>query len=237
MPANRFRRRTGSQSPATKGTVLTVNFAGSDDINRTDERGHGVDRSGYARPVQPNDTPETSIAPESQGEPPRDDDLTPEQCQTEALRSLRLRYTGCPADAKIVAPLERTTVQQIRTRGPEATLDLRIEALYHLVLSEVSGRHADLVRVAAYVFRANLAVSRGGERDSDAWRWSRHLALCIPVAEPEFWNRDEIRSALSSTLSFLTGDRWDFWFSQADADIRQIPLELTTQDRYEPPEL
>ena len=104
--------------------------------------------------------------------------------------------------------VEQAVVQHIRARGPEATLDLRIEDLYHLVLAEVSGRHADLVRLAAYVYRADLDVSRGGDRDSDAWHWSRHLTLCIPVGDPEFWNRDEVRSALSSALGFLTGDRW-----------------------------
>lgn len=134
-----------------------------------------------------------------------------------------------------VKSIEHATVQEIRAHGPEATLDLRIEDLYHLVLAEVSGQHADLVRIAAYVYRADLAVSRGGDRDSDAWHWSRHLTLCIPVADPDFWNADNVRSALSSTLSFLTGDRWDFWFSQAAAEFRQITLELATRDLYERP--
>jgi hypothetical protein len=131
--------------------------------------------------------------------------------------------------------IEQAVVQHIRTRGPEASLDLRIEDLYHLVLSEVSGRHADLVRLAAYVYRADLNVSRGGERDSDAWHWSRHLTLCIPVGDPEFWNGDAVLSALSSTLGFLTGDRWDFSFSQADPEARQLPLEIAAQDLYERP--
>ncbi len=131
--------------------------------------------------------------------------------------------------------IEQATVQYIRTRGPEATLDLRIEDFYHLVLAEVSGRHADLVRLAAYAYRADLDVSRGGERDSDAWRWSRHLIFCIPVGDPDFWNGDEVRSALSSTLSFLTGDRWDFCFSQSDPQIRQIPLEIAARDLYPRP--
>lgn len=134
-----------------------------------------------------------------------------------------------------IASIEQSTVHQIRAHGPEATVHLRIEDLYRLVLAEVSGRHADLVRIAAYVYRADLAVSRGGARDSDAWRWSRHLTLCIPVADPPFWNRDEVRAALSSTLIFLTGDRWDFWFSQADAALHQITLELATPDLYEHP--
>lgn len=128
--------------------------------------------------------------------------------------------------------LEEAIVQNIRSRGPDASLDLRIEDLYHLVLSEVSGRHADLVRLAAFVHRADLAVSRGGERDSDAWRWSRHLTLCVPVTEPNFWNTDDIRTALSATLGFLTGDRWDFWFGPASAEERQIPLQLTARDLY-----
>jgi hypothetical protein len=131
--------------------------------------------------------------------------------------------------------IERAIVQHIRTRGPEATLDLRIEDLYHLVLSDVSGRHADLVRLAAYVYRADLDIPRGGERDSDAWRWSRHLTLCIPVGDPDFWSGDEVRAALSSALGFLTGDRWDFCFSQAEPEARQIPLEIAAHDLYGQP--
>lgn len=126
-------------------------------------------------------------------------------------------------------------VRQIRSRGLEAALDLRIEDLYHLVLSEVSGRHADLVRLAAFTYRADLAVSRGGERDSDAWHWSRHLILCVPVTDPDFWNADAIRAGLSATLGFLTGDRWEFWFRQASPEARQITLEIAARDLYADP--
>ncbi|MDQ3656579.1 MAG: hypothetical protein M3457_16075 [Chloroflexota bacterium] len=130
---------------------------------------------------------------------------------------------------------EGAELQHIRSRGPEATLDLRIEDLYHLVLSEVSGRHADLVRLAAFAYRADLAVSRGGERDSDAWRWSRHLTLCVPVTDPDFWNAESIRAGLSATLGFLTGDRWDFWFGLARPEDRQIPLQVSARDLYAEP--
>lgn len=130
---------------------------------------------------------------------------------------------------------EVDVVQHIRSRGAEASLDLRIEDLYHLVLSEVSGRHADLVRLAAFAYRADLAVSRGGERDSDAWHWSRHLTLCVPVSEPDFWNTDVIQAGLSATLGFLTGDRWDFWFGPAPPEARQIPLEISARDWYADP--
>jgi 7-cyano-7-deazaguanine synthase in queuosine biosynthesis len=130
---------------------------------------------------------------------------------------------------------EGVPVQQIRTHGPEASVDLRIEELYHLVLSEVRGRHADLVRLAAFVYRADLAVSRGGERDSDAWRWNRHLTLCVPVSDPDFWNADAVQASLSATLRFLTGDRWDFWFGPALPENRQIALEISARDLYANP--
>ncbi len=139
----------------------------------------------------------------------------------------RVVFSCDDADVPDTLIREGAAVQDIRSQGPEASLDLRIEDLYLLVLSEVSGHHADLVRLAAFAYRADLAVSRGGERDSDAWHWSRHLTLCVPVTDPDFWNADDIRAGLSATLGFLTGDRWDFWFGPASSEDRQIPLEIS----------
>ena len=140
-------------------------------------------------------------------------------------------------DAPIPAAfcVSEAEIRQIRADGDDRDLDLQIQDLYQTVLTQVSHHHQDLVRLAAYVYRADLLVSRGGTRDSDGRRWKRHLSLCVPVSDPAYWQRPEVMTALSSVLAFLTDDTWRFAFSPARPLSRQIHLDLSVREVYQQP--
>lgn len=116
--------------------------------------------------------------------------------------------------------------ERINSKGPAATLNLRLENLSHALLATIHARAADLVRIAAYVYAADQSVSRGGPADVYAKRWRRHFGMAIPVSDPSFWNRDDICSQIKITLEFLSDDVWEFSFSQAVPDAEQLVLSL-----------
>ena len=71
----------------------------------------------------------------------------------------------------------------------------------------------DLLEIAAYVYCADQATSRGGKNVDgfgDAWR--RHFWFKIPVRRLEFWKRAEVQKVLRETLEFLSDDYFDFEF-------------------------
>ena len=70
-----------------------------------------------------------------------------------------------------------------------------------------------MVRIAAYVYAADQAISRWTPTDVYGKRWRRDLALCIPVIEVDLWQERRIRTVLEETLSFVSGDHWTFSFS------------------------
>src|SRR5690242_1351118 len=121
-----------------------------------------------------------------------------------------------------VAAQRWTETRTIASRGQSPSLNLRAQNLVGTVLTSVTQRAADLVRIAAYVYAADQEFSRGGSADVYGRDWRRQLALCIPVGDTNFWQRDEIRERLAGILGFLTEDQWEFYFSPAAPEDRQI---------------
>lgn len=71
----------------------------------------------------------------------------------------------------------------------------------------------DLLEVAAYVYAADQAVSRGGPVRIDyGAAWRRRFRFEVPVRRPDIWNRPEVLDRLARTLGFLTGDEFEFGF-------------------------
>lgn len=122
------------------------------------------------------------------------------------------------------------TVKEIRSRGLEADLNLHLQGLGNVLRQQVSPRSADLVRIAAYAHRADTMISRGGQRDAHGSWWKRRLALCIPVADPDYWNDPSVEGQLTAALGFATGDTWEATFSKGDDDLSQLPLDVQTQE-------
>jgi len=81
-------------------------------------------------------------------------------------------------------------------------------------------RILDLLQIAAYVFCADRMKHRG-ERDClNNEPWARSFEFNIPVYDVVFWNDEKTKSALSSALEFMTGDRkYSFIFHQLSASV------------------
>src|SRR5688500_13135252 len=121
-----------------------------------------------------------------------------------AARALVL-CDGAPASAEL-AGRQWTDRKAINWRGASAHLHLYAQSLAGTVLTRVTDRAADLVRLAAYVYAADQELSRGGEFDVYARRWQRHIAMCVGVTDPDFWSRGGVCRRLTEALFFLTGD-------------------------------
>jgi len=117
----------------------------------------------------------------------------------------------------------------IRHRGRVPNLNLRMQNLSHALLTQVDDRAADLTRIAAYVYAADQMVSRGGPKDVYSKDWRRAMAMAIPVSDPDFWNDENVRTRLQVVLSFLSDDVWDFSFTKAPGEVRQLVLDLANE--------
>jgi hypothetical protein len=81
----------------------------------------------------------------------------------------------------------------------------------HLTAFGPVGRaNVDFVRIALAVFSADRSVLRQA-RGSD-WN-DRDFALTVEVSDPAAWQAHA--AELAKTIGFLTGDRWNFTFTQA----------------------
>ena len=131
--------------------------------------------------------------------------------------------------AEVPAHLARQSWDEqkvINRRGLVANLNLHAENLAGTLLPQIEDRAADLVNIAAYVYAADQEHSRGGLADAAGKRWRRHLALCVPVNDPDFWLQDAVQAQLTETLGFLTEDVWEFSFSAGPPEYRQLAPAL-----------
>lgn len=110
----------------------------------------------------------------------------------------------------------------IRSRGPTAKLNLRVQPISDSLGVEVAGRAEDLVRIASYAYWADQMVSRGGAADLYGDDWKRNFFMSVPVSDPDFWNAEPIRQRLEDALVFASDDNWLFHFAKAE-----FPQQLT----------
>ncbi len=129
-----------------------------------------------------------------------------------------------------LAVQEWTARREIHSAGPNADLELSLAGFGGAILKSITPRSTDLIRLAAYIYRADQIISRGGGRDAHARRWKRHLALCVPVADPAFWSTSTVTEHLAAALRFLTDDLWEFAFAEASPELTQLPLEVPPGD-------
>lgn len=140
------------------------------------------------------------------------------------MRAL-IRCDGVPVPAGVAAA-DWSVRKEIASRGPAPSLNLRAQNLAGTVLTAVGARAADLVQIAAYIYAADQDLSRGGPADVSGRAWRRQIALCLPVGDPAFWRQEHICHALAEVLSFLTEDCWEFHFSPAPPEARQLTLDV-----------
>ena len=86
---------------------------------------------------------------------------------------------------------------------------------FHRYFGPPEGLAADLLVVAGSCYVIDRLVPRAAFAD----RWTRELAVNLPVADPGRWS--DIGLELAETLTFLTGDRWHVSFHQRHTPIYQ----------------
>lgn len=102
---------------------------------------------------------------------------------------------------------------RLRANGRHPDVDLQIGAIADALTAPVPSPLVDLIDIAAYVYCADQAVTRGGpgvENVGAAWR--RRLHFVIPVRMLDLWRSADVMAALTSTLGFLSDDEYSFEF-------------------------
>lgn len=90
---------------------------------------------------------------------------------------------------------------------------LHVDLLTRRAQAAVTEVEADLLELAAYVYAADQAVTRGGPARIDyGATWRRRFRFEVPVRRPDVWGRPEVLDRLARTLGFLTGDEFEFGF-------------------------
>ena len=73
----------------------------------------------------------------------------------------------------------------------------------------------DFLTIASCIYAADKAVSRASEDD----RWTRHMAIEIPVEHVDIWG--VVATDIEECVGFLTGDRWDISFRHCEMRLIQ----------------
>jgi hypothetical protein len=104
--------------------------------------------------------------------------------------------------------------------GNKANVHIRFENVVRIFHQHLSPRLVDLLEIAAYVYGADCATSRGkGWTDDESTEpWGRDFAFVIPVREPGFWNSAGIGPLITEVLSFLSNDKYSFSFVPLEHD-------------------
>jgi len=88
----------------------------------------------------------------------------------------------------------------------------------------------DLLELAAYIYAADRKIKRGEIDAVEYQSWDRSFHFVFPVRDLPFWNRNDVHSALSEALEFMTGDKsYKFTFQKMDSDV---PMDLFDQEGY-----
>lgn len=99
----------------------------------------------------------------------------------------------------------------IRCRGIARTFILDIDFSSILNMSwNIHAAGLDFLIICASVYAIDKIVPRSSTPDL----WTRDLEVSIPVRDSERW--EAASEALAESVSFLTGDRWAFEFTQAE---------------------
>ena len=126
----------------------------------------------------------------------------------------------------------RHTVE-LRTHGPKANVNVRLEDLAKVFSEHVSPRLEDLLEIAAYVYTADCTTRRGGQwADDDTTEpWDREFQFVVPVRDLDFWIRDDVNELLIRMLRALSDDKFAFRFSRL---VDEPPKHEPTKGRMVP---
>ncbi len=120
----------------------------------------------------------------------------------------------CGTDKPPKKPVDGTLVH-LSTDGPNENVNCRIENISNKLTQNLSPIIEDMIEIGSYVYAADQTVSRGGPAwSNNGADWTRDFRFVIPVREPDTWNKQEVRESLEELLSFMSGDSYQFEFTE-----------------------
>jgi len=129
----------------------------------------------------------------------------------------------------------------LRIDEADVHAELKVSHLRRHFLKEMPDILADLLEVAAYVYAADSAISRGGSVASKMGQeWRRSLQFEVPVRRREIWEDQTTHRLLTETLGFLSEDTYSFAFHDHPRHGVEaaIPfLDLSEDDTWRPDEV
>ncbi len=102
---------------------------------------------------------------------------------------------------------------ELRIRRDSSSVNLRIADITRRLTTNIPDIELDLLDIAAYVYTADQATTRGGLKEINYKNWYRNFRFEIAVRQPDFWSSSEVGEELSRTLNDLSGDTFEFVFS------------------------
>ena len=108
---------------------------------------------------------------------------------------------------------EAKTIPLLIRKGM-GNVNLRIADITRRLTTGIPDIELDLLDIAAYVYSADQATTRGGLKEINYSAWYRNFRFEIAVRCPDFWASPEVCEELSRTLNELSGDTFEFVFSR-----------------------
>ncbi|MGB7320966.1 MAG: 7-cyano-7-deazaguanine synthase, partial [Albidovulum sp.] len=108
--------------------------------------------------------------------------------------------------------------------GHKKGVSLKINKLSRRLVEALPDRALDLIEIAALAYAVDASISRGGPTDQQmAAKWHRRFVIEMSVFDLELWAKHDVKEALEETLMFLSGDRFEFVFSQREGGPPEQP--------------
>jgi hypothetical protein len=104
-----------------------------------------------------------------------------------------------------------------------ARVNLGLSHITRRMVEDLPDRLVGLLEIACYAYCADQFVPRDSElmpRMGAFWR--RGFSFHLAVRDLEFWEREDVRALLASTLGFLSEDRFGFTFERSR---RRAPIQ------------
>jgi hypothetical protein len=102
----------------------------------------------------------------------------------------------------------------LNTGRTSGNVNLRISDITDKMTAKLPDVAADLVELATYVYCADQATTRGGEKEFEyGQKWRRNFRFEIPVRCPDVWKDPKVGEPLKRTLGFLSDDDYEFAFT------------------------
>jgi len=130
------------------------------------------------------------------------------------LNSHTLLCNGAGSAAAKRAAKSNPKIRPLWTFGPNKVVRLRLHEMNNALIENPPEVVTDLLELAALVFGADQWCARTPGNVVDYGdKWLRSFNFQIAVRRPEFWNKPAVKSVLTETLSFLSGDEYEFSFT------------------------